>query len=69
VVDYFAKYHTKNFYHGDIKPDNIFIFDVDYDITSDGGSLLYLGETDLKADDPRFIITEFTQGFASRELI
>jgi serine/threonine protein kinase len=37
-------YHQNNLYHGDIKPDNIF-FDVDdFWMTTDIGSLLYLGE-------------------------
>ncbi len=39
-------YHYNNLFHGDIKPDNIFISKNmrDYYITSDVGSLLYLGE-------------------------
>ena len=45
AIDYFAQYHTKNFFHGDIKPHNIFFDLVGYniEITSDIGSLLYLG--------------------------
>ena len=39
-------YHHNNLFHGDIKPDNIFIWtDIkNLKITSDVGSLLYLGE-------------------------
>ena len=38
------KYHDNCYFHGDIKPENIF-FDQDLiEITTDVGSLLYLGE-------------------------
>ncbi len=39
-------YHYNNLFHGDIKPDNIFIQDNAYGryTTSDVGSLLYIGE-------------------------
>jgi serine/threonine protein kinase len=46
VIDFIAfHYHENNLFHGDIKPDNIF-FDNEYYITmtTDIGSLLYLGE-------------------------
>ena len=43
AIEYFAEYHKRNFFHGDIKPENIFFsFDYDY-MTSDAGTLLYLG--------------------------
>jgi tRNA A-37 threonylcarbamoyl transferase component Bud32 len=46
AIDYFAKYHERNFYHGDIKPDNLmFLYNFLY-FTSDAGSLLYLGDED-----------------------
>jgi hypothetical protein len=42
------EYHKNNFFHGDIKPDNIFFIDKkDFSktlITTDVGSILYLGE-------------------------
>jgi serine/threonine protein kinase len=47
VIDLIAfKYHQKNLCHLDIKPDNIFFHDDDYLslMTTDIGSLLYLGE-------------------------
>ena len=35
------------------------------EVTSDAGSLLYLGESNYKKDDRKYIITIFTQGYAS----
>ena len=55
AICYFADYHIKNFYHGDIKPDNIFIYS-DLSVTSDAGTLLYLGD-DSAIDNPRYVIT------------
>ena len=44
VIDFIAfDYHENNLFHGDIKPDNIFFID-DFSMTTDIGSLLYLGE-------------------------
>lgn len=45
LVNFFAKYHYNNFFHGDIKPDNLFIDTSRYNfyITSDAGTILYLG--------------------------
>jgi serine/threonine protein kinase len=45
VIDLIAfNYHQNNLFHGDIKPDNIFFEDRFSDMTTDIGSLLYLGE-------------------------
>ena len=55
-IFYFADYHIKNFYHGDIKPDNILIYGNTLRVTSDAGTLLYLGE-DSAIDNPRYVIT------------
>ena len=45
VIDFFAfEYHQNNLFHGDIKPDNIFFSDYVSLMTTDIGSLLYLGE-------------------------
>jgi serine/threonine protein kinase len=44
IIDYFADLHAKNFFHGDIKPDNILINYMNFGIISDSGSLLYLGD-------------------------
>jgi len=63
-----ADYHFNNLFHGDIKPDNIFIDDIwSYYlfITSDVGSLLYLGED----NDSKFIVTCYTEKYASDEHI
>lgn len=40
------EYHEQNFFHGDIKPENIFFGYImhTFYMTSDLGSLLYLGE-------------------------
>ena len=41
------EYHRSDFFHGDIKPENIFLHDNDgleLLMTSDIGSLLHLGE-------------------------
>ena len=56
AICYFADYHIKNFYHGDIKPDNIFIYEDTLHVTSDAGTLLYLGD-DSPIDNPRYVIT------------
>ena len=68
AIEYFAYYHSKNFFNGDIKPDNLLISNSLDKITSDAGSLLDL-ETDLAVDNPRFVVTSFTLGFASKEHI
>jgi serine/threonine protein kinase len=45
VIDYIAfDYHKNNLFHGDIKPDNIFYSDNFFLMTTDIGSLLYIGE-------------------------
>ncbi len=43
AIEYFANYHKKNFFHGDIKPENIFISNI-FELTSDAGTLLLLGD-------------------------
>jgi serine/threonine protein kinase len=63
-IELFAEYHSKNFFHGDIKPENI-LFNYKF-ITSDAGTLLDLG-IDQPIDNPRFIVTSFTFGFASKQ--
>jgi serine/threonine protein kinase len=41
------EYHCKNIFHGDIKPENIFYQEKYYfSMTTDVGSLLYLGDPD-----------------------
>ena len=37
-------------------------------MSSDGGTLLYLGENDFPSDYPQYIINQYTPGFASSEL-
>ncbi len=64
MIDYFAELHSKNIFHGDIKPDNILFSNAK--INSDSGSLLYLGHDD-PIDTPRFIVTCVTPGFASEQ--
>ena len=43
-----VEYHRNNFFHGDIKPENIFFYERDNGeylcTTSDVGSLLHLGK-------------------------
>ena len=44
-----SEYHRHDFFHGDIKPENIFFDDVSdaslsFSMTSDIGSLLHLGD-------------------------
>jgi serine/threonine protein kinase len=43
AIEYFANYHLKNFFHGDIKPDNILV-SKNFELTSDAGTLLSLGD-------------------------
>ena len=56
AIFYFADYHIKNFYHGDIKPDNILIYGDTLRVTSDAGTLLYLG-VNSAIDNLRYVIT------------
>jgi serine/threonine protein kinase len=52
-----VEYHKNNLFHGDIKPENLFlkeINDLQLFSTSDVGSLLYLGENDGQS---KFVIT------------
>ena len=58
VIDYIAfNYHQNNLFHGDIKPDNIFS-DNFFLMTTDIGSLLYLGErNETEYEDSLFIAT------------
>jgi hypothetical protein len=42
-IEYFAYYHQKNFFNGDIKPENIFVSNI-FELTSDAGTLLSLGD-------------------------
>lgn len=61
IIDYIAsQYHKQNFFHGDIKPENIFIWDKMRNLhqwcTLDIGSLLYLGDANEK-DNAKFIVT------------
>ena len=45
IIEFIAfKYHENYLFHGDIKPDNIFFLDDNFRMTTDIGSLLYLGE-------------------------
>lgn len=41
AINFIADYHQDNFFHGDIKPDNLFINDR-FEMTSDAGTILYL---------------------------
>ena len=57
-------------FHGDIKPANIFYggFYDDLIMTTDIGSLLYLGEPNENGEEPPlFLATSFTENFASPE--
>ncbi len=65
AIGYFANYHKQNFFHGDIKPDNLFISN-QFDITSDSGSLLKL-RTDVPEDQPAYQITQYTLLYASND--
>ena len=44
-LDYFCDLHSNCIFHGDIKPENIFMFS-DFLISSDGGSMLILNNED-----------------------
>jgi predicted unusual protein kinase regulating ubiquinone biosynthesis (AarF/ABC1/UbiB family) len=43
AIEYFANYYLKNFFHGDIKPENILVSNI-FELTSDAGTLLFLGD-------------------------
>jgi serine/threonine protein kinase len=75
VIQYFANYHKNNYFHGDIKPENILIeFEKyfknfqGYEIRSDSGSFLYL-MSDEDFDTPKYIVTLYSPGYASQEQI
>ena len=59
------EYHLNNFFHGDIKPANIFYdwhFKIGLTMTTDIGSLLYLGEPNENGEEPPlFVATSFTE--------
>ncbi len=68
-----CNYHQKDLFHGDIKPENIFICDIfkkfePIKCTSDIGSVLYLGEAN-ETEDTKFIVTCYTENYASKEHI
>lgn len=56
--------HLQNFFHGDIKPENIF-YDEKNLISSDCGSILYMRNFDL--DEKNYVINIFTPGYCSVE--
>ena len=63
VISYFADLQYKNYFHGDIKPENIL-----YNSTitsSDVGSLLYMPDTDV--DSKIYMLMLYTPGFSSKE--
>jgi hypothetical protein len=69
LINTFAEnYHQKDLFHGDIKPENIFIWDyvMTYNIlcTTDIGSLLYLGKVN-ETEGATFIVTCYTEKYAS----
>lgn len=63
AIRYIVRHHELGFFHGDIKPANIFYDQIE--ITTDAGSLLYIGSK--KSSDDKYIITVYTPGFASSE--
>jgi serine/threonine protein kinase len=67
AIEYFANYHLKHFFHGDIKLDNIFVSNI-FELTSDAGTLLFLGDND-DLDSKKYIINLYTPGYASPEHI
>ncbi len=68
AIRYFAAYHKNNFFHGDIKPQNIFVHRFNMSISSDAGSLLYLGEVEeSNPDEPLYRITIATPFYSSLE--
>ncbi len=68
AIEYFANYHSKNFFHGDIKPENILVSKL-FELTSDAGTLLSLGEDLDNKDIPRYLINQYTKFYASSEHI
>ena len=63
VIDFIAfDYHENDLFHGDIKPENIFFNNENFWMTTDVGSLLYLGERNkFKLEDSLFIATSYTE--------
>ena len=59
VIYYIAfEYHQNNLFHGDIKPDNIFYHYDFFWMTTDIGSLLYLGDrNETEQEGSLFIAT------------
>ena len=69
LINFIAfEYNEKNFFHGDIKPENIFYYNDEFSIsmTTDIGTLLYLGEGNQSS---LFIRTCYTEKYASPKYI
>ena len=63
-IKYIAEIHQKNFFHGDIKPINIFYCEDYYGfkISSDSGSLVQLDED---YPDKKYYIRDISPGYSS----
>ena len=67
LIEFYANLHTKNIFHGDIKPDNLFVVN-DYKITS-SCRIIILIHQDKDPDEPIYYCWRYTPGFASTEHI
>lgn len=61
AIKYLITHHNLGFFHGDIKPANIFYNNMD--VSTDAGTLLYVG--DKEETEEAFIINVYTPGYAS----
>jgi hypothetical protein len=62
LLKYFADLHLNSFFHGNIKPDKIFVSN--REIYVDPGNTLLMNEKD--EDDEIYINYKFSLGFASQ---
>ncbi len=65
-IKYIANIHSKDLFHGDIKPANLFYNKHSLKISSDSGTLVQL---DHENSDKKYYIRYYSRGFSSKKHI